>query len=408
MPFTAVSPVRIKNTQEERSKLISAKSERVNGFAKDPAHYDGPSSKDTTKNGNLRKTGILQDTNRLDTAPSTGSIRRASLATQKWSPNLVRETHKLQRRSAEFRLRQSEDYNIVEKRTQEALNRVARRRRTLERLLFEHTEMLLGPPPVADVIASEAVQNISKRRSMAGLLRQRPTVNKDPLIEVERVKKECTCGREKSVKPSGHRRPQISLGDGPRSTSKKTENSSSPSLKPYQSDLPRKGVLSASSPKTRFTLGRDTKSFLSAPTLESSLSTIYPPDESHVVSTSIQQSAEDNADDTPIEPGDDTELIKETKMTIQQPFYSDLLSSFLDYLEREGELTREFLAPHPGDDMEGLLTLEQKETCVVFAQRLKLKIFDLIDLYNGYRGKMDDVLAEVEYMREKLGEDESR
>ncbi|KAJ3010276.1 hypothetical protein HKX48_007498, partial [Thoreauomyces humboldtii] len=84
----------------------------------------------------------------------------------------------------------------------------------------------------------------------------------------------------------------------------------------------------------------------------------------------------------------------------------EVIGDFMDCIENESTLTKRFLAatspPSPtrnrgriyddseddGEDEECVLTRKQREDCSVFAGRLKSKILDLMQIYNGYCGKM--------------------
>ncbi|KAJ3160175.1 hypothetical protein HDU86_001011 [Geranomyces michiganensis] len=93
----------------------------------------------------------------------------------------------------------------------------------------------------------------------------------------------------------------------------------------------------------------------------------------------------------------------------------DPVSAFVAHLEREDRANKRFLnneghtAHHQyhhysredhGDALAAtaatVLTQHQRETCVLFAEKLKFRIFDLIELYNDYRDKIDSVLAEMD------------
>ncbi|KAJ3173445.1 hypothetical protein HDU87_007606 [Geranomyces variabilis] len=83
----------------------------------------------------------------------------------------------------------------------------------------------------------------------------------------------------------------------------------------------------------------------------------------------------------------------------------DPIPAFLVHLQREQHTNERFLKhrhqelhqqqpkPHP------VLTQHQRETCVLFAEKLKLRIFDLVELYNDYRSKIDNVLAEMDSIK---------
>ncbi|KAJ3150832.1 hypothetical protein HDU89_002829 [Geranomyces variabilis] len=83
----------------------------------------------------------------------------------------------------------------------------------------------------------------------------------------------------------------------------------------------------------------------------------------------------------------------------------DPIPAFLVHLQRETYANERFLnhrhqelhlqqqKPYP------VLTQHQRETCALFAEKLKLRIFDLIELYNDYRSKIDNVLAETDSLK---------
>ncbi|KAI8994327.1 hypothetical protein BC832DRAFT_569599 [Gaertneriomyces semiglobifer] len=75
------------------------------------------------------------------------------------------------------------------------------------------------------------------------------------------------------------------------------------------------------------------------------------------------------------------------------------LHSFLRNHGRSSELTYTFLhelpVALPDSHSDGALTFEQKEQCVEYAERLRTKIFDLMEMYNDYCDKLDNVVKEA-------------